>query len=54
MYRARRDEQNELPHSVIGLLHRAEGDGRVLWLGDWRMQLGAGFGAAFSYMRIKA
>jgi hypothetical protein len=54
MYRARRGEQNEPSRNVIGLLHRAEGGGRVLWLGHWRMQLGAGFGAAFSHMRIKA
>jgi hypothetical protein len=33
MYRARRGEQNEPTQDVIGRLHRAEGGGKVLWLG---------------------
>jgi hypothetical protein len=32
-YRARRGEQNEGTQDVIGLLHRAESGGRVLWSG---------------------
>jgi hypothetical protein len=54
MCRARSGEQNESTRSVIGLPHKAMGVGRVLWLGNWRMQLGAGFGAAFSHIRIEA